>query len=186
MVIRWTRLRNLPQLVLVTFISSSMQFLPEVLYPGLVKVFLIQTNSDCILSSEPPSKFLSAFQLYCSRLSVGFPSYDSRSTLFRLDCRKNWTGVENMKNFRLFRNQFQAHQIGLGLHKSCEKFKSFENPIWVHYLTNFFLQSSCIRVDLLLSESKSTDKRGQYDWRTEKNLDRRLTQKFGSLKTEEI
>ena len=157
MVIRWTRLRNLPQLVLVTFISSSMQILPEVLYPGLVKVFLIQTNSGCILSSEPPSKFLSA-----------------------------WTGVENMKNFRLFRNQFQAHQIGLGLHKSCEKFKSFENPIWVHYLTNFFLQSSCIRVDLLLSESKSTDKRGQYDWRTEKNLDRRLTQKFGSLKTEEI
>ena len=36
---------------------------------------------------------------------------------------------------------------------------------------NYFLQSSRIRVDLLSYESKRTDKREQYDWRAEKNLD---------------
>ena len=36
---------------------------------------------------------------------------------------------------------------------------------------NFFLRSSRIRVDLPSYESKTTDKRGQYDWRAEKNLD---------------
>ena len=36
----------------------------------------------------------------------------------------------------------------------------------------FFLQFSRIRVDLLSHESKTTDKREQYDWRAEKNLDR--------------
>ena len=35
----------------------------------------------------------------------------------------------------------------------------------------FFLRSSRIRVGLLSYESKLTDKRGQYDWRAEKNLD---------------
>ena len=34
-----------------------------------------------------------------------------------------------------------------------------------------FVQSSCIRVDLLSYESKTTDKRQQNDWRTKKNLD---------------
>ena len=37
--------------------------------------------------------------------------------------------------------------------------------------TNFFLQSSCIRLDLLPYERKTTDKREQYDWRAEKNFD---------------
>ena len=37
-----------------------------------------------------PSKFFSATQLFCSRLSIGSLSYDSRSTLIRLDRRKNW------------------------------------------------------------------------------------------------
>ena len=36
---------------------------------------------------------------------------------------------------------------------------------------DFFLRSGRIRVDLLSYESKTTDKREQYDWRTEKNLD---------------
>ena len=35
----------------------------------------------------------------------------------------------------------------------------------------FFLRSSSIRVDLLSYESKPADKREQYDWRAEKNLD---------------
>ena len=35
-----------------------------------------------------PSKFFSALRSYCSRLSVGMLSYDSRSTLIRLDHRK--------------------------------------------------------------------------------------------------
>ena len=39
------------------------------------------------------------------------------------------------------------------------------------YSTKFFLGSSRIRVDLLWHESKTTDKREQYDWRAEKNLD---------------
>ena len=33
------------------------------------------------------------------------------------------------------------------------------------------MQYSRIRVELLSYESKPTDKRGQYDWRDEKNLD---------------
>ena len=39
------------------------------------------------------------------------------------------------------------------------------------YSTKFFLRSSRLRINLLSYESKTTDKRGQYDWRTEKNLD---------------
>ena len=39
------------------------------------------------------------------------------------------------------------------------------------YSTKFFLRSRRIRVNLLSCESKTTDKRGQYDWRAEKNLD---------------
>ena len=35
----------------------------------------------------------------------------------------------------------------------------------------FFLRSSRNKVDLLSYESKTTDKRGQYDWKAEKNLD---------------
>ena len=35
----------------------------------------------------------------------------------------------------------------------------------------FFLRSSRIRVNLLSYESIPTDKREQYDWRAEKNLD---------------
>ena len=41
----------------------------------------------------------------------------------------------------------------------------------LYYSTNIFLQSSHIRVDLLSYERKTTDKRDQYDWRAEKNLD---------------
>ena len=37
--------------------------------------------------------------------------------------------------------------------------------------TNFFLHFRHIRVDLLSYKSKTTDKREQYDWRTEKNID---------------
>ena len=36
---------------------------------------------------------------------------------------------------------------------------------------NFSQPSSRIRVDLLSYESKTTDNREQYDWRTEENLD---------------
>ena len=48
-----------------------------------------------------PVKFFSAVQLYCSRFSVGLLSYDSISTLLRLDCRKNWTAytVNTRPNF---------------------------------------------------------------------------------------
>ena len=38
-------------------------------------------------------------------------------------------------------------------------------------LPNFFLRPSRIRVDQASYESKTIDKRGQYDWRVEKNLD---------------
>ena len=41
----------------------------------------------------------------------------------------------------------------------------------MHVSTNFFLRSSRIGVDLLSYESKTTDKREQYDWMVEKNLD---------------
>ena len=38
-----------------------------------------------------PSKFFSALQSYCSRLSIVLLSYDSRSTLIRRDRKKNWS-----------------------------------------------------------------------------------------------
>ena len=38
-----------------------------------------------------PSKFFSPLESYCSRLSVGLLSYDSRLTLIRLDRRKKWS-----------------------------------------------------------------------------------------------
>ena len=46
-------------------------------------------------------------------------------------------------------------------------------PEWLTIATrpNFILRSSRIRVDLLSYESIPTDKRWQYDWRAEKNLD---------------
>ena len=40
------------------------------------------------------------------------------------------------------------------------------------YLSDFFLQPSRIRVDLLSCESKPTDKREQYNWMDKKNSDR--------------
>ena len=43
--------------------------------------------------SQLPSKFFSVLQSYCSRSSVGLFSYDSRSTLIRLDWRKNLDGI---------------------------------------------------------------------------------------------
>ena len=45
--------------------------------------------------NENPSKFFSALQMYCSHLSGVLLSYDSRSTLIRLDRRKNWTGIQD-------------------------------------------------------------------------------------------
>ena len=48
-------------------------------------------NKSCILF-ENWSNFFQVTHSYCSHLSVGLLSYDSRSTLIRLDCRKNMTG----------------------------------------------------------------------------------------------
>ena len=64
-------------------------------------------------------------------------------------------------------------------------FKSNSNSNWTYLIDIFillttltdnlnqlvFLRSSRIRVDLLSYERKPTDKREQYDWRVEKNLD---------------
>ena len=45
-----------------------------------------------LVENDNPSKFFSALQSHCSRLSVILLSYDSRSTLVRLDRRKkNWS-----------------------------------------------------------------------------------------------
>ena len=49
--------------------------------------------SDQYYAHKSPSKFFSAFQWYCSRLSVVLLSYDSRLTLIRLDCWKNWSSL---------------------------------------------------------------------------------------------
>ena len=50
-------------------------------------------SSVCLSTTTiHPIKFLSAIQSYCSCLSVVLLSYDSRSTLLRLDRRKNMDG----------------------------------------------------------------------------------------------
>ena len=46
-----------------------------------------------------PSKFFSALKSNCSRLSVVLLSYDSRSTLFRLDRRKKFGRDDDAKIF---------------------------------------------------------------------------------------
>ena len=59
--------------------------------PSLI-IRLNQWGAIAMLSTTDvavyPSKFFSALQLYCFRLSVGMLSYNSRLTLIRLDRRK--------------------------------------------------------------------------------------------------
>ena len=61
---------------------------------------------------DVPSKFFSTVQSYCPRLSVVLLSYDSRSTLIRLDRRKNLVEVAyancEFKDFFLSRSFFRA------------------------------------------------------------------------------
>ena len=59
----------------------------------LLLLLLVKTENLPInwqISGNDPPKFFSALQLYCSRLSAGLLSYDSRSTLKRLDVRKKF------------------------------------------------------------------------------------------------
>ena len=51
----------------------------------------IITLKQCIIKyTKIPFKFFSALQSYCPRFSVILLSYNSRSTLIRMDCKKNW------------------------------------------------------------------------------------------------
>ena len=125
-------------------------------------------------------------------------SYDSRSTLIRLDhrrkigrehakaqslpCTRFRNGKNSVSKFRFKVAKFnkiqddncQSHeavQVSLTLYFFLEpgRFKIGAWPI-IRLKTRpiFFLRSSRIRVDLLSYESIPTDKREHYDWRAEK------------------
>ena len=56
-----------------------------------------QEEAQILLIAEHPSKFFSAIQSYLSRLSVGFPLYNGRSTLIRLDGRNKFGRAELLR-----------------------------------------------------------------------------------------
>ena len=124
-----------------------------------------------------PSKFLSALQLYCSCFSVGLFSYDSRSTLLRLNRRKKYGWMEQRAAHIACRNLESLGSAGVcgPIYDQVSKVLP-QLPLTVWQRTSsssspdFFLRSSQIRVILLSYESKTTDKQEQYDWRPEKNL----------------
>ena len=55
-------------------------------------LLLVSAENERSLKKDYPSKFFSALQSYCPRLSVVLLSSDIRSTLIRLDPRKNLVG----------------------------------------------------------------------------------------------
>ena len=64
-----------------------------------------------------------------------------------------------------------ADVVFLYLHQCLLAPSRRSRPTACNSCPHFFLRSSRIGVDLLLYESKSTDKREQYGWRAGKNLD---------------
>ena len=119
-----------------------------------------------------PSKFFLALHSFCCRLSVILLSYDSRSTIIpvQLDRRKKiWSSL----SVCLLSYNSRSTLIRLDGRKKIGR----ELPA----RPNFFLRSSRIRADLISYEGIPTDKREQYDWRAEKNLDGRIWMKKSYL-----
>ena len=121
-----------------------------------------------------PSNFFSGIQSYCSRVSVGLLSYDSRLTLIRMDQR--WKFWPLFSIYSSLFTSFCHHGNYLNYYHFCFIAKVvLWSPSGLLYSTKFFLRSGCTRVDLLSYDRKPTDKRDQYDWMTEKKLDGYLT-----------
>ena len=70
---------------------------------------------------------------------------------------------------------YPAYTLSIASSKSTQSQQPAEDDLSnLPTRPNIFLWSGRNRVDLLSYESKTTDKREQYDWKAEKNLDRRL------------
>ena len=131
-------------------LSCSHQWIPppEFWREGTRKKTRIESTPRAFIQSN----FFSALQSYCSRFSVSLLLYDSRSTLLQLD---HWKKIGQ---------EIVIHNIAI----SCIYLSTLRLII---YPSKFFLQSGRNRVNLVLYESKQTDKRKQYDWKAEKTLE---------------
>ena len=96
-----------------------------------------------------------------------------QSTLLRLDRRKKiWTGGgRGQKDTRDTRVPIARYIIPKHNTQKGHGYLEFLIAQFFAARLNFSKPSRRIRVDLLSYESKTTDKRGQYDGRAEKNLD---------------
>ena len=108
---------------------------------------------------DSPSKIFSSLQLFCSRFSVGLLSYNSRTTLIRLDCRNFFGRVLSL--FLLFEQKRFFWQEARYLQNGRRSIN------YAVHSSEFFSALKCIRVNLPSYESKMSNKREQYDWRAE-------------------
>ena len=135
------------------------------------------------------SQFFSSLQSYYTHLSFVLLSCDSRLTLIRLDCIKNWSSSA-MQQSRLEISSYSLncipkkintihyYQLPFGNRSTWDKdlttcdnkdvkwscsMKKATEPVQI-----IFVQSSCIRVDLLSSVSKPTEKKERYNWKNKK------------------
>ena len=106
-----------------------------------------------------PSKLFSALHTYCSRISVVLLSYNSRSTLIRLDCKKI------------------GRAVGVLLCDSRSiliRLDSRKNPDGFFPKSDFpsiFYAIQDVQVDLLSYESQLTDKRDNYNYLAETKME---------------
>ena len=94
---------------------------------------------------QPSSRFAVIYQSFCSRTTTDWLHYD-------------WIDEKNMDGYRVTKG-FWWHFSSAAMRQNS------------HLGPKYFLQSSRIRVDLLLYKRKTTDKRERNVWRGEENLD---------------
>ena len=108
-------------------------------------------------------------KILCDPVVLESISYRTRAKRLINNCkttqglRKIWTGIACFPDLQNSQNDF--------LNKITDSVPLVGHLVSVATLPKKILWCSCIRVDLLLHYSKTTDKREQYDWRADKNLD---------------
>ena len=107
----------------------------------------------------------SRYFLRSVRIILDLLSYESKPADIRE--QYNWRAVIKLDGMDLLNGLYQYYLIHS---KPNSLFMALEIQRCLQ-LNIFFLWSSQNRVDLLLLESKMTNKRGQYNWRAEKKLD---------------
>ena len=100
-----------------------------------------RADNSCVF--EIPVQNIPATQSYCPHISVGLLTYDSISTLIRLNSWK------------------QFEWVAMYFKKMCQRFSSLP--------AIFFLRSSRDWLGFLSYDCKMTDIQEQYDWMSEKN-----------------